>query len=110
MKNCPVAAKLFHADTDRHTDIHEEASSNSSQFCESAWKPKAKAKLHHKTGHKILTGIYVLKKQNILDKQWGNRKPGTALWIVVIYLRMEVITTVLSPTLLSCYDTVYYAR
>jgi hypothetical protein len=34
---------------------------------------KPKLKLHRKTGHKILTGIYVLNKQNILDKQSHNR-------------------------------------
>ena len=29
-------------------------------------------KLQHKRGHKNLTGIYVLSKQNILDTQSGN--------------------------------------
>ena len=29
-------------------------------------------KLHHKTGHKNLTGIYILSKQNILDTKSGN--------------------------------------
>jgi hypothetical protein len=75
MKIRPARAEYFHG---TRTDTQAEGTYvmklivTSRNFAQLPENQNPGLKLHHKAGHKNLTGIYVLNKQNILDTQSGS--------------------------------------